>query len=192
MDPGAVVADRFRIECEVGSGGLGTVYKAIDLQTGMPVALKRLHGEGDAATALRFEREARLLATLEHRGIVRYVAHGPHHLAMEWLEGSPLTSVLERQGKLSVDRALHIARGIGRALAAAHTRGIVHRDLKPDNVFLVTRGEDPDFAKVLDFGIAKLLANEGAGAPKIACTASPMIFITVPLCAKMTSVTPSR
>ena len=88
------------------------------------------------------------------------------YIIMEWLEGEPLSRSPRREGMLPVDRALHIAHGIGRALGAAHARGIVHRDLKPDNVFLVARGEDNDFVKVLDFGIAKLLQSEGQTATR--------------------------
>src|SRR5205814_8435128 len=81
---------------------------------------------------------------------------------MEWLDGRSLREALRQPGKMPIPRALHITKGVGKALAAAHARGIVHRDLKPDNIFLVTRGDDADFVKVLDFGIAKLMQHHRA------------------------------
>src|SRR6185503_8618431 len=88
---------------------------------------------------------------------------GGHYIIMEWLDGRSLSDVMT-DGVFPVGRAVHVARGIGGALAAAHARGIVHRDLKPDNIFLITRGSDLDFVKVLDFGIAKLMQAEPAAA----------------------------
>jgi serine/threonine-protein kinase len=82
---------------------------------------------------------------------------GTSYLVLEWLDGRSLGQLLHDEKKLSLVRAIHIARGVARALAAAHAIGIVHRDLKPDNIFLVRKEDDPEFAKVLDFGIAKLL-----------------------------------
>ena len=84
---------------------------------------------------------------------------GASYIVMEWLEGRSLSELLRAEERLPLERARRIARGIGRALAAAHARGIVHRDLKPDNIFLVRHDDDADFVKVLDFGIAKLMGD---------------------------------
>src|SRR5262249_4862532 len=85
---------------------------------------------------------------------------GPAYFLMEWLDGKSLSEAVAAEPKFPLARALHVTSGVGRALGAAHARGIVHRDLKPDNIFLVTRGDDTDFVKVLDFGIAKLMTGD--------------------------------
>ncbi len=155
--PGELIADRFEVERLAGEGGMATVYRTRDRETGETVAVKLLRGDaGDHAE--RLMREARVLAQLGHPGIVRYVAHGTSgsgelYLAMEWLEGEDLSHRLER-GPLSVDDTLTLARRAADALAAAHSRGLVHRDLKPSNLFLP--GGRVEEAKVLDFGIVRL------------------------------------
>src|SRR5262249_25703693 len=85
---------------------------------------------------------------------------GVSYFIMEWLDGKSLLTALEQEPKFALPRALHVSRGIARALASAHQKGLAHRDLKPDNVYLIRRGDDPDFVKVLDFGIAKLMSND--------------------------------
>jgi hypothetical protein len=134
---------------------MGVVYRAEDTTTGARVAVKVIRS--DPRAALRFGREARLLARLDHPAIVRYVAHGATpegapFLAMQWLEGEDLAARLAR-GPLPLGAAVALARRVADALAALHERGIVHRDLKPSNLFLVDR--DPQKATVLDFGIAR-------------------------------------
>jgi tetratricopeptide (TPR) repeat protein len=153
MRPGDVVADRFQVEHRAGEGGMAAVYRAVDRQTGAPVALKITRFEASD----RFSREARLLQELDHPGIVRYIAHGTTldgpFLAMEWLEGEDLKQRLARQ-PLTVDESVHMACSVAAALAAAHARNIIHRDIKPANVWLV--GGDPSRVKLLDFGIARV------------------------------------
>ncbi|UQA63046.1 serine/threonine-protein kinase [Polyangium aurulentum] len=154
MGPGTRLGERFELVRLAGAGAMGEVYKAKDLRTGEPVAVKLLAGGGDEA---RFEREIALLASLVHPGIVRHLAHGHlpaggHYLVMEWLEGDDLGAVLG-QRSLTVTESLAVAGRLARALGFAHERGVVHRDLKPSNVFLV--GGAFDEAKILDFGIAK-------------------------------------
>jgi serine/threonine protein kinase len=166
VEPGDVVGDRFAIERIAGAGGMGTVYRARDLSTGSPVALKVLRrGVGDHVEeqVLRFEREAALLATLEHPSIVRFVASGATPegqcwLVMQWLEGEDLAQRLAR-GVLSIPDALDFGRRVAEALQVAHARGIIHRDLKPGNVFLL--GGDLRRPLVLDFGIARALDRGG-------------------------------
>ena len=142
------IDERFEVEMPVGAGGMGMVYRAKLLDDGTPVAL-----EGVAASNLtdaakqRFEREARILAELNHPAIVGYVGQGvlgdgSAYLAMEWLHGETLKARLKR-GTMSVDDTLAVADRLGKALAAAHARDIIHRDLKPANVLLVGGEVEP-------------------------------------------------
>jgi eukaryotic-like serine/threonine-protein kinase len=155
MKPGDLLAGRFVLEALAGTGGMGEIYRAKDLERRQDVAVKLLrdsHGTEEA----RFQREARLLEELVHPRIVRYVAHGSSplgepYLVMEWLEGEDLSRTLAR-GRLGVEQSVQIARGAAEALGAAHARGIVHRDLKPSNIFL--EQASPRQVKLLDFGIA--------------------------------------
>jgi hypothetical protein len=135
---------------------MGTVYQAIDRQTGAMVALKILHSRTTIEQA-RFDQEARVLSELSHPGIVRYFDHGvtPNgspYIAMEWLEGETLEDRLGR-GNLGPAAAGHVARLVLEALAVAHSRNIVHRDIKPGNIFLV--GWKLSDLRLLDFGIAR-------------------------------------
>jgi serine/threonine protein kinase len=150
-----IVADRFELQSSARSGGMGVVYRARDTATGSSVALKLLRADVDEQQ--RFEREARLLAGLQHPAIVRYVAHGvtPQgelFLAMEWLDGEDLLHGIARQ-RLTVEETLFIARRIAAALAVAHARGVVHRDVKPGNIFLPAGAAER--ATLLDSGIAR-------------------------------------
>ncbi|MFT3776539.1 MAG: protein kinase [Minicystis sp.] len=163
MHPGFVVDGRFEIERLAGAGGMGEIYRARDLRTGDPVAVKVQLGAATARDVARFEREATALAGLAHPGIVRYVAHGAEGgqrwLAMEWLDGEDLGARLLR-GPLTVPDALALGARLAEALGAAHAHGIVHRDLKPSNVVL-PGGSIAD-AKLIDFGIARLRWTERA------------------------------
>jgi tetratricopeptide (TPR) repeat protein len=155
-----VVGARFAIERLQGAGAMGEVYRALDRQSGEPVAIKVLLGERVNGEA-RFEQEARALAELSHPAVVRYVAHGVSaegeaFLAMEWLEGEDLSIRLGR-GPLTVRESVTLAFALAGALAAAHARGIVHRDLKPSNILLV--GGDVALATLIDFGIARRSAG---------------------------------
>jgi eukaryotic-like serine/threonine-protein kinase len=155
---GTVVDRRFEIELEAGSGGFGTVYRALDRQSGQPVALKVLHeARGEAVDAARFSREAQLLAELDHPNIVAYVGEGVTEegrsfLVMEWLEGETLASRLDHE-PLTLGDALFVVRGAASGLAEAHRRGIVHRDLKPSNLLL--RDGSVERVMLLDLGIAR-------------------------------------
>jgi hypothetical protein len=160
MKPGDVLGDRFEIGHLSGSGGMGAVYRAEDLRSGGPCAVKVLwsHFAAQPEHATRFTREAELLQELDHPGIVRYLSHGVSaegepYLALEWLDGESLAQRLRRQG-LPLGETLILGRRVAEALGATHRRGVVHRDLKPSNLFLV--GGAAERVKLLDFGIAKV------------------------------------
>ncbi len=154
---GEVLAERFSIERLAKRGGMGAVYRALDLRTGFPVAIK-ITGSGAAESRARFSRESQILSELSHPGIVQHVGHGATRdgtlfLAMEWLDGEDLADRL-RRGPLGASASLSLLTAACEALSQAHARGIVHRDLKPENLFL--KHGDPSLVKVLDFGIARM------------------------------------
>ena len=150
----------YEILAPLGAGGMGEVYRARDTKLGRSVAIKVLPDAlaADLDRIARFEREAKVLASLTHANIAGLygmeVADGGHFLAMELVEGETLAERLQR-GPLKPAAALHLARQITEALEAAHERGIVHRDLKPANI-KITPGET---VKVLDFGLAKAMEH---------------------------------
>jgi serine/threonine-protein kinase len=162
------LADRYELETKLGSGGMGTVWKATDTLLGRTVAVKLLH-EGlasDETFSERFRREARNAASLGHPHVVTVYDTGEDarenggipFIVMEYIEGESLHQMLNRQGPLPVEDTARIARSILGALAHAHGRGLVHRDMKPANVlFDASTGN----AKVVDFGIAKGLEDTG-------------------------------
>ena len=160
-----VLAGRYRLETKIGSGGMGTVWRATDEVLGRTVAVKILH-EGlasDAAFAERFRREARAAASLAHPNVVAVYDTGEADvpfIVMEYVEGESLHNVLRRRGPLPIEDTARIARSVLAALAHAHSRGLIHRDMKPANVlFDASTGQ----AKVVDFGIAKGLEETGGG-----------------------------
>lgn len=155
MRAGDVIAERFEVKRIAGTGGMGEVWKALDLalNSKRPVAVKLLAQGADT----RFAREARILSELEHPHIVRYIAHGTtlegqSYLVMDWLEGLDLADRLAR-GTLSLRDTMTLAIIVAGSLGFAHARGIVHRDLKPSNVYLVDGRIEQ--AMLLDFGIAR-------------------------------------
>jgi hypothetical protein len=171
---GRIVADRYEVESLLGSGGMGAVYRAQHVHMRKTVALKVLHGEMThlPEVVARFEREAIAAAHIQHPHVAAAtdfgrLDNGSFYLVLEYVDGRSLRTVLDQDGRLSPPRAIRIAQQIAEALEAAHEAGIVHRDLKPDNVMLVERGGDPDFVKVLDFGIAKLSREETASSPAL-------------------------
>ncbi len=148
----------YRIVDRVGAGGMAEVWRAVDTALGREVAIKVLPEAfaTDPERRARFEREAKLLASLNHPGIATvhglHAADGVHFLAMELVPGEDLAQRLAR-GRLPIETALAIAREITDALGAAHARGVIHRDLKPANIIITPEGH----VKVLDFGLAKAL-----------------------------------
>ena len=169
---GRTFADRYRVLAPIGRGGMGAVYRVEHLMLKKELALKVLHPELGRLdeVARRFEREAEAAARLDHPSIVQVTdfgrsADGMLFLVMELLTGQSLTEVIRPGGvatSLPVERALHIERQILRALEHAHSVGIVHRDLKPDNVMVIARDGERDIVKLLDFGIAKMVARDDA------------------------------
>jgi eukaryotic-like serine/threonine-protein kinase len=170
---GKVLSERYRIEALLGEGGMGAVYLAEHVLMRKRLAVKVLHAEMTRMPEMvaRFEREAMAAAHIEHPNVAAAtdfgkLDNGAFFLVLEYVEGTSLRDVVDK-GPLELRRALHIAHQIASALARATVLGIVHRDLKPENVMLVERDGDPDFVKVLDFGIAKVpvgeLASRGGG-----------------------------
>jgi len=159
LTPGSALGP-YLIEAPIGAGGMGEVYRARDTRLDRTVAIKILSGElADAGHARkRFEREARVIAALEHPHICPLYDVGEHHgvsfLVMQHLHGETLAERLKR-GALPVDQAIHYAAEMAGALAAAHRAGVVHRDLKPANVMVTKSG-----VKLLDFGLARIEASD--------------------------------
>jgi serine/threonine-protein kinase len=165
---GATVGS-YRVDREIGHGGMGVVYVAEHPLIGRKAAVKVLKPDfsRNQEVVNRFFNEARAAAKIKHPGLVDvfdfgYSADGSAYIVMEFLEGESLGSRLEREQKLPQSLILEIGRQTSAALAAAHQQGIIHRDLKPDNLFLVPDAEVGIRVKVLDFGIAKLTIDEGA------------------------------
>jgi serine/threonine-protein kinase len=162
---GTLIAERYRVISVLGEGGMGIVYLAEHVHMRKRAAIKVLLPQWTSTSEVvaRFEREAVAAGAITHPNVAAAtdfgrLADGSFFLVLEYLEGRTLRSELEA-GALSPVRALTIARGIALGVAAAHAKGIVHRDLKPENVMLVQRDGDPDFVKVLDFGIARVEAR---------------------------------
>jgi eukaryotic-like serine/threonine-protein kinase len=153
----------YHVQAKIGMGGMGEVYRATDCRLCRDVAIKVLPQvfAGDGDRMARFEREAKVLASLNHPNIASIYgleeSNGARALIMELVEGPTLAERI-KQGRLSLDEALPIAKQIADALEYAHERAIIHRDLKPSNVKLTLEGQ----VKVLDFGLAKALEGESS------------------------------
>ncbi|MBL8683858.1 MAG: serine/threonine protein kinase [Myxococcales bacterium] len=167
LESGVVVAEHYRLEELVGRGGMGAVWRATDLRLGRVVAMKILHTDlrDDPSLRERFQREARLLASIDHPAIVPIyhlgvIEDGPKQcpcIVMPFVKGKTLAEAIARQGKFTVEQAVPIMRSLLDALGVAHATGVVHRDLKPHNVVLEDRGGST-VVRLLDFGIAKNVA----------------------------------
>ncbi len=168
ITPGDMVG-RFRVEAEVGRGGMGVVYRAIDPALNRPVALKLLghHLLQEDSARQRFQREAAAIANLKHPNIAMVYEFGEYdeqpYMALEWVEGRTLMELLRETGPLPPARAFNLASQLATALDDAHGRGIVHRDLKPSNILI----GPTDHATLVDFGLAWI-----AAAPALTQTSS--------------------
>lgn len=166
---GTVIADAYRIDELVGSGGMGKVYSAHRLADNEPVALKVLDADvvADRHLLARFVREGEITAKLGHPHIVRVfdcalLANGVPYIVMELLQGEDLSERIRRRGKLPLALVGSIVRQSTWGLQAAHDQGIVHRDLKPANIFLGLQGGRDDYVKVLDLGLLKILGVQSS------------------------------
>ncbi|MBA7658737.1 Serine/threonine-protein kinase PknD [subsurface metagenome] len=160
---GTTFAERYDLIEELGTGGMGKVYKAFDKKIEEEIALKILRPDiaGDEKTLSRFSNELKIARKIIHKNVGRMYdlseAEGTHFITMEFVPGEDLKSFIKRSGQLTVGKALSIARQVCEGLAEAHEMGIVHRDLKPQNIMIDNEGN----ARIVDFGIARSLQAEG-------------------------------
>lgn len=171
---GHTIEGKYELTARLGEGGMSVVYRARRIHIGDDVAVKILLGKfvKDEAALMRFRREARAAAMLHHPNVITIHDFGeagdedaPAFLVMEFVKGTPLRDLLNSKEHFSVERALRLMRGICAGAGAAHKQGIVHRDLKPENILVAAPNDDYEFesVKVVDFGLAKLLAEAGVG-----------------------------
>jgi eukaryotic-like serine/threonine-protein kinase len=165
---GQVIQGRYRIGRTIGSGGMGVVYEAQHLLIGRKVAVKVLTARGLLSNAgvVRFRREAQAAAAVGNSHVVDVLDmgqldDGSLYIVLEHLEGGHLGWAAAQSGPFSVGRAVHVMCQLCDALSAVHAAGIVHRDLKPENIFLIERDGEPDFVKVLDFGVCRFEERDG-------------------------------
>ncbi len=182
---GTTLAERYRVIRRIGEGGMGLVYEAEHAVIEKRVALKVLREDFSSRPEVvqRFQLEAKSASRIGHEHIVDIsdfgtTPSGASYFVMEFLDGEDLANVLAREGTVPVERTVDILLQCCRALGAAHAKGIVHRDMKPENIFLTRRGDNPDFVKIVDFGIAKMSDIETEGAPGRKLTKTGMIFGT--------------
>src|SRR5882724_2365081 len=165
---GKLLDGRYRLIRKIGEGGMGSIYRAVHTENLRICAIKLMTslspGKDDAIA--RFKREARNSVRIDSVHAVTVYDSGQTdegllYLAMEFIDGQALSRVIAEQRVLPIERVVHITNQIAEALAAAHALPMIHRDLKPDNIMITRKGANTDFVKVLDFGIAKALADEG-------------------------------
>ncbi|MGD8539981.1 MAG: protein kinase [Candidatus Aminicenantes bacterium] len=163
LTTGSTFANRYQIIEELGKGGMGKVYRALDKKLNEEVALKLIKPEisEDEQTVERFRNELRMARKISHRNVGRMYElmeyMGVHYITMEYVPGQDLRSLIRQTGKLTAEKAISIAKEICEGLAEAHRLGVVHRDLKPSNILVDREGD----AKIMDFGIARLLKSKG-------------------------------
>lgn len=181
--PGEVIAGKYRIEREIGRGGMGVVFAALHVDLDQPVAVKILHDYAayDQDAVARLLREARAAARISSNHVVRVMdvgslAEGGAYIAMELLDGRDLADILRDQGPLVVDDAVDYLIEACDAVAVAHAAGIVHRDLKPANLFVAQMPDGSPAIKVLDFGVSKVAPKSGETATPGVLTQTGQIF----------------
>jgi len=165
---GTVLANRYELKSFIGQGGMSVVYKGIDRQLGKTVAVKLLlpHLVNDPVTYARFQQEARAASSLSHANIVSIYDFGAGEnnepfIVMDYLDGTPLNDAIKMLRGLALERSVAIFVQIADALQCAHSNNVLHRDLKPSNVLLIHKGPTLDIVKLVDFGIAKLIPQDG-------------------------------
>lgn len=183
--PGDLVGGRFRITALIGSGGFGTVYRALQENVGREVALKFLAPSvaKDPVNIERFRREAFHVSQLRHPNTITLYDYGQtedglFYMVMELLEGISLADEIQQNGAMEQGRAAHIFLQVLKSLSEAHQRGLVHRDLKPENIHLCEMFGEQDYVKVLDFGVAKMTMFEGGDDMEEKLTRAGRIFGT--------------
>ena len=171
---GKTLAKKYRVEALIGEGGMGKVYRARQLALDKPVVLKVLRQSllSDERTVARFQREAKAASRLNHPNSISILDFGQAEdgalfIAMEFVPGQDLHQVLSRDWPLPEARVVRIVSQVLSALSDAHGAGVIHRDLKPENIMVEQRRNDPDFVKVLDFGIAKITDTNGDEGPAL-------------------------
>ncbi len=169
---GHVIDGKYKLVARLGEGGMSVVYRARRVHIGDDVAVKILTGKyvKDDAALERFRREARAAAMLRHPNVITIHdfgetddEHAPAFIVMEFIKGTPLRELLRSEDHFSVERGVRLMRGICAGVGAAHRQGVVHRDLKPENILVVAPDDDfeVESVRVVDFGLAKLLADAG-------------------------------
>ncbi|MBD0370905.1 MAG: serine/threonine protein kinase [Pyrinomonadaceae bacterium] len=181
---GQMLTDRYRIDERISEGGMGTVYRATHVLMDKRVAIKVLHPSlaADDKIVARFSREARAASRISHPHALNVTDFGESEsgvvfLVMEYLDGRTLKDIIQSEGPLPLNRAVEIVKQVAGALDAAHAEGVVHRDLKSDNIMLIAGANGSDWAKVLDFGIAKIKENTGNTDPGLT---APNLIIGTP------------
>jgi serine/threonine protein kinase len=171
---GQMVAGKYRVEEMIGEGGMGKVYRAHQIMLDKPVVLKVLRKTllSDDRTVRRFEREAKAASRLNHPNSISILDFGRAEdqalfIAMEYVQGKDLHQILSREWPLPEAKVVRIVGQVLSALADAHGAGVIHRDLKPENIMVEQRRNEPDFVKVLDFGIAKIQDLSGDEGPAL-------------------------
>jgi serine/threonine protein kinase len=184
---GVVIADKYRLEREIGRGAMGMVWAAVHVTLGQRVAIKLISAEqaGSNEARLRFGVEAKAAARLRSRHVVQiydsgHAADGTPYIVMEYLDGQTLEERLAEQRDVGLDEAVRITTHVGRALARAHAQGVVHRDLKSGNIFIAKSDDDEQgwLAKVLDFGVAKLTDPLAPSATKTGTIVGTPLFMS--------------
>ncbi|MSP90277.1 MAG: serine/threonine protein kinase [Myxococcales bacterium] len=181
---GTVIAERYRTDQVLGIGGFGAVYKCTQLNMNQTVAVKVLRSEhlSSVEHVKRFTREAQAASRLKHPNTIHIFDFGVHsdgalYLAMEFVEGETLGHRIDQHGVVHWEALVHIVGQVCHSLTEAHSAGLVHRDLKPENIMLLPVAGDPNFVKVLDFGIAKVQKDTG-GPSEQSLTEAGMIMGT--------------
>jgi serine/threonine protein kinase len=174
---GTMIDKHYEIMSVIGSGGMSVVYVAKDIRLKKIVALKMMlpHLVANPLSMQRFQQEAEAASNLNHPNVVGVHNFGVSkstqpYLIMDYCQGTSLGNLVTEKGRLDLDRAVPIFIQIASALAHAHEKGVIHRDLKPSNILLTTSGDQHDIVKIVDFGIAKILPQEGREAAQLTQT----------------------